>query len=90
LLGGDTILNRVNRAQNLVPLHDDIETILKRFDIQFAGESDDLATVINGSSVFELIEKPKTLLRKRQRVKNIIIYPARNGSLWVWLKSFLF
>jgi hypothetical protein len=56
-----------DRPQALVPAYDFIEASLKRRDIQRAGESNCGGNVVRGIARFQLVQKPKSLLRKRQR-----------------------
>jgi hypothetical protein len=77
-LNGLAVSDVERRPQNLVAPSDLVERSFQRACIEFSLQQDSAHKVVSGITRFELIEKPESLLRERQRSETTL-FATRNS-----------
>jgi hypothetical protein len=64
--------NRETGAQRLMPIHQRVYRLLQAFEIQRAMQMHRQLNIVDSAAALQLIEKPQTLLGKRQREQKLL------------------
>jgi hypothetical protein len=77
------------RAQRLVPFNDPVQTPFQRVDLQLAFQQKGSEHVIHRTVRVELMQKPQSLLGKRQWARTELLPPLDRGLRWQLKASLL-